>query len=111
MNIPRENARDVDVAFDERSVDHEFRVIVADLFGAPRLDLLTKRIEIALNAVHTNRQRIYDREILRVFRKDRRELALERQVVANKHAQTRREPEAHGFVIGVPDSDRETAAI
>ena len=85
MNVPSESARNAEFAFDERPIDHQLRLLVRDLTGSPGLDLLAERIEIALNPVHADRQRIHDREVLRMLRKNRCELALERQVVANKY--------------------------
>ena len=38
-------------------------------------DLLAERIEIPLNAVHPDRKRIDDREVLRMLRENRRERA------------------------------------
>lgn len=48
MNIPSEAARNIEAAFDERSVDHEFGLVVRDWAGAPGFDLLAERFEIAL---------------------------------------------------------------
>src|SRR5207253_10562098 len=85
MNVPRECARNAKVAFDERSIDYEFRLIVGDLVGAPGLDLLTERLEIPLNPVHADRQRIHDREVLGVLCKNRREVSLKREIRANEY--------------------------
>src|SRR5689334_13977943 len=60
MNIPSESARNTQFALDERSIDYQLRLFVGDLTGSPGLDLLTERIEIALNPVHADRQRIHN---------------------------------------------------
>src|SRR5690242_8721239 len=104
MDIPGESSRNTEFAFDERPIYHQLSLLICDLTGTPGLDLLTEWIEIALNPVHADRQRIHDREVLRMFRENRRELALKRQVIANKYTQTRGQTQAHRFVIGVADS-------
>ena len=68
VDIAGKSARNAQVAFNERAVDHEFRLFIRDLTGAPGPDLLTERFEIALDPVHADRQRIHDRKVLRVLR-------------------------------------------
>ena len=75
MNVPGQGARNVEFALDERPVNNEFRLLIGDLAGTPGLDLLTERLEIPLNPVDTDRKRIDDREVLRVFRENRCENA------------------------------------
>ena len=75
MNIPGESARNTQFAFDERPIYYQLRLFVRNLTGLPGFDLLTERIEIALNPVHADRQRIYDREVLRMLRENRCEHA------------------------------------
>ena len=67
MNIPSESARDAEFAFDKRPIYHQLRLLIRDLTGLPGFDLLTERIEIALNPVDADRQRIHDREVLRML--------------------------------------------
>ena len=75
MHISGESTRNAQVAFDERSIDDQFRVLICDLAGTPCLDLLAEGIEVPLNPVHPDRQRVHNREVLRVLRKNRREEA------------------------------------
>ena len=75
MNIPGEGTRNIEFAFDERTINHKFRLLIGDLVGSPGLNLLAERIEITLNPVHTDRQRIHDREVLRMLRQNWREHA------------------------------------
>src|SRR5262245_50969871 len=105
VHIASERARNAESAFNERSVDDKFRLLIRDLTRPPRLDLLPKRFEIALDPIDPDGKRIHDRKILRVLRKNRCELALKREVVANENAQAARQPKAHRFVIGVSNAD------
>lgn len=54
-NVPGKGARNAQVAFNERPVDDEHRLVVCVLLRAPGLDLLAERIEIPLNAVPAER--------------------------------------------------------
>ena len=56
MNVGGKRTRNAQFAFDERPINHEFRLLIRDLPGAPGLDLLPERLEIALNPVHADRQ-------------------------------------------------------
>jgi len=85
VDVAGEMPRDVELVFDERSVDDELCLCIRDLTGPPRIDLLTKRIEIALNSIDTDRERIHDREVLRVLREYRCKHALDN--VANLERQ------------------------
>jgi hypothetical protein len=76
-------------------------VFIRDLSRLLRFHLLAKRIEVALDSVHADRERIDDRKVLRVLRKNRREFALERQIVADKNAEADRQPQTHRTVIAV----------
>ena len=84
MDIPCEAARNGEITFDERPIDNQFCILIRDLPAPPRLDLLAEWIEVSLNPVHPNRQRIHDGKVLRVLRKNRRELALKREITAHK---------------------------
>src|SRR5947208_14910639 len=86
----------VEIAFDEGPVDHEPCLVVRDPAFAPALDLFPERREVALDAVHADRKGVEEREALRVFREHRREVALEREVVADGDAVSRNacEPKA-----------------
>ena len=75
LNIPSERPRNAEIAFDERLICDQFRLFIRELPGTPGFDLIAKRVEIALDAVHADRQRIHDREVLRMFRENRRERA------------------------------------
>ena len=73
MNIPSEGARNTEFAFDECPVYQELRLFICDLTGSPSLDLLTERLEVPLNSIHADCQRVDDGEVLRMLRENRRE--------------------------------------
>ena len=60
VDIAGEVARDVEFTLDECAVDDEFRLLIGDLARAPSFDLLAERIEVPLDAIYTDRQRIDD---------------------------------------------------
>ena len=75
VDIGGQRARNTQIAFDERPINHELRLRIGELSRAPGLDLLQERLEIALDPVHADRQGIDDRKVLRMFRQNRRERA------------------------------------
>ena len=58
MNVVGEGVRNVEVTCDEGAVDHEFRLVICDLARAPDFNLLPERIEIPLDAIDADCQRI-----------------------------------------------------
>jgi hypothetical protein len=50
---------------------------------APLFNLALERFEIALDSVHADGKRILDREILGMLRENRRELLVEREILAD----------------------------
>ena len=93
---------------DKRAIDHELRCIVGELKAPPGLHLTPHWLKIALYSINANGQRILQVEMLRVLGKHRREVAVERHVVTHKNPKAHCECEAHGFVVRVADSERET---
>ena len=77
VDIAGKGARNAEIPFDERLIYNQFYLFIREVPGTPGFDLIAKRIEIALNPVHPDRERIHDREVLRMLRQNRRELTLE----------------------------------
>jgi len=75
VNIAGEVTRNIEMVFDEYAVDDDPSLIISELAGTPGFDLLTERLEIALNAVHAERQRVHNRKVLRVLRENWRKHA------------------------------------
>jgi hypothetical protein len=64
MHIARQRARNAQLAFDERPIDLELCLVICDLLRSPGLDLLPEGVEVPLNAIDADGQRIDNREIL-----------------------------------------------
>ena len=63
------------LSIDKCRVGDQLRLIVGDLRLPPQFDLALQGLEVPLNAVHANRERINDIEALGVLGQDRREIA------------------------------------
>lgn len=63
------------LAVNERGVEHQPRRIVGDLRLPPQFNLALQRLEVPLNSVHADRERINEIEALGVLGKYRREIA------------------------------------
>jgi hypothetical protein len=63
------------LAVNERGVEDQLRPVVSDLRLPPQFNLVLQRLEVPLNPVHPNRERINEIEALGVFGQDRREIA------------------------------------
>src|SRR5712692_6198581 len=101
----------VELTFDESPVDGEFRGFVRETRFRPGGDLLLHRLEIALHPIHSDRERVYEAQVLGVLGEHRTEISVKRHVVANEHPVADREREAHGFVVGVAEADRKSATL
>ena len=51
VDIGGQRARNTQIAFDERPINHELRLRIGELSRAPGLDLLPERLEIPLDPV------------------------------------------------------------
>src|SRR5437899_8310624 len=111
MHAPGEVLWRFERFFDKSLVNHELRFVLANQAFLPGCDLLPHRIEIALHAVDADRYRIDEAEMFRVLGKDRREVPMERHVVADEDPVTHGHREAHGLVVGIPDAYREPASV
>ena len=78
VDIAGKGARNAEIAFDERLIYNQFRLFNRELPGTLGFDLIAKRVEIALDPVHPDRQRIHDRKVLRMLRQNRCEFSLKR---------------------------------
>ncbi len=65
----------VEGAVDERAVENQFCALVGDLSLPPQLRLALHRLDVPLDAVYSNGERIDQVEALTVLRQDRREIA------------------------------------
>jgi hypothetical protein len=61
--------------------------------------------------VYSNRQGIFQRKVLRVFREDRTVVPSEGKVVADEYPQSDRARQSKTLVVGVPDPNGETATL
>jgi hypothetical protein len=63
------------LAVDESCVEDQLRRVIGDLSLPPGLHLALQRLEIPLNPVHSDRERVNQVEALGVLGQDRREIA------------------------------------
>ena len=75
VNVLDQMSWNIEIIFDESPVDDQLRLLIGNLAGTPGLDLLTERIEGSLNPIDADGQRIRNREVLGVLRKNRCERA------------------------------------
>ena len=75
------------LAVNERGVEDQLRRIIRDLRLPPQFDLALQRLEVPLNSVHANRERINEIEALGVLGKHRREHTSASHVVAPRRHQ------------------------
>jgi hypothetical protein len=97
-------------AFHERLVDDELRGIICERGVPDQFDVPGERLEIPLHPVHAHGDGVDQAEVFRVLGENRREVAMERHVVAHQHPVADAHGEPHAFVVGVPDADREPDA-
>jgi hypothetical protein len=75
MNLGQQALGSVQLALNECRVEGHLRRRIGDLGLAPALDLPPHRLEVTLDAVYSDRQRIDQIETLGVLGQDRREHA------------------------------------
>ena len=99
------------LAVNERRVEDQLRRVIGDLRLPPRLNLALQRLEVPLNPVHADRERINQVEALGVLGQDRREIAAEGHVGADENAQACGQTQTQRFVVRVANADREAASL
>jgi len=75
MDFGEQSSGCFQLAVNERGVEDQPRRIVGDLRLPPQFNLALQRLEVPLNSVHANRERINEIEALGVPGQDRREHA------------------------------------
>jgi hypothetical protein len=70
-----QSSRGFELAVNERRVEDQLRRLVGDLRFPPQFPLALQRLEVPLNSVHANRERINEIEALGVLGKHGREHA------------------------------------
>jgi hypothetical protein len=73
VDFGEQNSRGFELAVNECGVKDQLRRVVGDLGLSPQFDLALQRLEVPLNSVHANRERINEIEALGVLGKHRRE--------------------------------------
>jgi hypothetical protein len=58
LHLRQKALRPIQLFFDKGTVKDQFRLLVGDLCLPPRLDLAPHRLEIPLNAIYANRERV-----------------------------------------------------
>jgi hypothetical protein len=75
VDLGQQTSGRLQLAVDESCVEDQLRRVVGDLRLPPQFDLALQRLEVPLNSVHTNRERINQVEALGVLGQYRREHA------------------------------------
>src|SRR4029077_9827302 len=102
MHASSEMFRSFELAFNKCLVNDKFRVFIPEATLLPSFYLAAHRLEVALHAINTNRDRIDKTEVLGVFLEYGTEISLKRHVVADEHSISDRHRKAHGFIVGIP---------
>ena len=88
-STPRQVLRKPQFVLDERLVDDQLRHRGGQLPPLPLFNLAFEGLEVALDSVYADGKRILNREVLGMLREDRRELSVERQILAHEHSDAR----------------------
>ena len=75
MDLGQQAPGSFQLAVNKRRIEDQLRRLVGDLRLPPQLNLPLKRLEVPLNPVRSNRERINQVEALGVLGQDRREHA------------------------------------
>ena len=75
VNFRKQASGNFRLAIDERRVEDQPSRVIGDLRPSPQFNLPLERLEVPLNPVHSNRERIDQVETLGVFGKHRCEIA------------------------------------
>ena len=67
---PRQVPWNVQVTFNERSVDRQLYYLCRQLLFSPNLNLLTHRFKVPLHSIYTNGKCIFKGQVLRVLRQN-----------------------------------------
>jgi hypothetical protein len=84
VNVGQTTLGRIELAINEGSINDQCRLGVGDLGQPPVLDLAPHRLEIPLDAVNANRERVDQVEALGVLREDGLKVSAERHVPAHK---------------------------
>jgi hypothetical protein len=75
VDFGQQTSRRFQLAVDERRVEDQLRRVVGDLRLPPQFHLALQGLEVPLNPVHSDRERVNQVEALGVLGQDRREHA------------------------------------
>jgi hypothetical protein len=84
MDLGQQASGRLQLAVDESCVEDQLRRVIGDLSPPPGLHLALQRLEVPLNPVHANRERINQVKTLGVLGQDRRESTSALHVVARE---------------------------
>src|ERR1700733_3190774 len=101
--------RSFESALDECLVNDNLCSHVRQFTFLPRFHLLSHWLKVSLHSIDPDGDAVDERERLRVFRQYRRKISSERHVRAHEHAIATGHRQTHALVVGVPQTDGETA--
>src|SRR5260370_7098099 len=68
-------------------------------------------MEVPLHAIHADGERIFEREVPRVFRQDRCVVSAKSKIVAHEYSQADCACEPKSLVVCIPNSNRKSTSI
>jgi hypothetical protein len=99
VDIGQKGPRCIEVSFDKGSVKYQFRLLVRDLGLPPPLDLAPHWLEIPLDAIYANRERVDQVEARGVPCENRLEIPAECHIPAHKNSDTTGKTKAQALVM------------
>jgi hypothetical protein len=111
VDIGQQASRRLQPAVDEKPRQDQPHCVIGDLCLPPQFDLALHRLEVALHAVHTNGQCVNQVKALGVLGQHGSEIAAERHIGADKHAQARGQAHAKRLVMRITDTNRKAASF
>jgi hypothetical protein len=99
VDVEQESFRCFELPFDEGSVKDQFRLLAGDLGLPPPFDLAPHRLEIPLDAIYANRERVDQVEALGVLCENRLKVSAECHISTHKNSDTTAKAEAQTLVV------------
>ena len=99
MNLRQKALRRIELFFDKSTVKNQFRLLVGDLCLPSTLDLAPHRLEILLDAIYANRERVNQVEAFGVLCQNGLEIPAECHVPVHKNSDTTAKAEAQALVV------------
>src|SRR3974377_1367591 len=111
VHSPCQVPGNIQIPFDECPVDRQFGRRRGHLLRARTLDLLPLGLKVPLHAIHADRECIFERQTLRVFRQHGTKISPTREIHTHEDPQPDSACQSEPLIVRISDSYPEWGSV